>query len=96
MILIVGLTDYVIRNLLRSSFGARARQLGLRLHAMVYPDIFPAYRDMLESEIGMSSEPQDLVRLADFDSLSWNGYHSFQSLPAQSSKVSNTIEPNGA
>jgi hypothetical protein len=30
MILIVGLTDYVIRNLLRSSFGARARQLNLR------------------------------------------------------------------
>jgi len=65
MILIVGLTDYVIRNLLRSSFAERARQLELRLHGMVYPEIFSAYRDMLHSELGMTSEPQDLVGLAE-------------------------------
>jgi hypothetical protein len=65
MILIVGLTDYVIRNLLRSSFAARARELGLRLHGMVYPDIFPAYREMLYKELAMTSEPQDLVGLTD-------------------------------
>ena len=62
MILIIGLTDYVIRNLLRSSFAARARELELRLHGMVYPEVFPAYRDVLHKELGMTSEPQDLVR----------------------------------
>jgi hypothetical protein len=36
---------------------------------MVYPEIYPAYREMLENELGMTSEPQDLVRLADFDSV---------------------------
>lgn len=65
MILLTGLTDYVMRNLLRSSFAARARQLGLRLHGMVYPEIFESYRSLLASEIGMTSEPQDLVRLSD-------------------------------
>lgn len=65
MILLAGLTDYVMRNLLRSSFAARARQSGLRLHGMVYPEIFQAYRGLLESEIGMTSEPQDLVQLSD-------------------------------
>lgn len=65
MILLVGLTDYVIRNLLRSSFAAQARELGLRLHGMVYPEIFSAYREMLYKELGMTSEPQDLVGLAE-------------------------------
>lgn len=68
MILLTGLTDYVMRNILRSSFTSRARQLGLRLHGLVYPEIFAAHRSLLESELGMTSEPQDLVRLADLGS----------------------------
>lgn len=63
MILIVGLTDYVIRNLLRSSFAARARELDLRLHGLVYPEMLSAYREMLFKELGMTIEPQDLVGL---------------------------------
>ena len=65
MILIIGLTDYVIRNLLRSSFASRARELDLRLHGLVYPENFPAYREILYNELAMTSEPQDLVGLTD-------------------------------
>ena len=59
MILILGLTDYVIRNLLRSSFAPRARELGLHLHGMVYPEIYSAYQNKLATELGMTSEPQE-------------------------------------
>src|SRR2546422_1381592 len=65
MILFVGLTDYVIRNLLRSSFAERARELDLQLHGMVYPETFPSYRDILFTEIGMTSEPQNLAGLTE-------------------------------
>jgi len=75
MILFVGLTDYVIRNLLRSSFAERARHLQLRLHGLVYPEIFDAYSKMLETEINMTSEPQDLVRLFDCASANLERIH---------------------
>ena len=75
MILFVGLTDYVIRNLLRSSFAQRARHLQLRLHGLVYPEIFDAYSKMLETEINMTSEPQDLVRLFDCASANLERIH---------------------
>lgn len=66
-ILFVGVNDYVLRNLLCSSFPGRARQLQLPLHAFVYPDSYPVYRDILERSLGMTSEPQELVRLSDWN-----------------------------
>jgi hypothetical protein len=66
MILFGILNDYVLRNLLRSSFAPRAKELGMQLHGMIYPDSFSAYRDVLEREIGMSSEPQRLINLSEF------------------------------
>jgi hypothetical protein len=62
-ILFVGLNDWMLRNLLRSSFAARARALGLPLHGFVYPDSFPVYRDLVERSLGMTTEPQELLRL---------------------------------
>src|ERR1043166_4818110 len=64
MILFTGLTDYVIRNLLRSSFAKRSRELNLRLHGMVYPINYDAYRDILKNELGMTSEVQELVGIS--------------------------------
>jgi len=86
MILFVGLTDYVIRNLLRSSFAERSRHLGLRLHGMVYPEIFEAYKELLEAEINMTSEPQDLVRLYDCASSNLERIH-FRATLYQRSRV---------
>ena len=66
-IVFVGVNDYMLRNLLCSSFPARARQLRVQLHGLVYPDSYPVYRETLEKELGMTSEPQELVRLSDWN-----------------------------
>ncbi len=63
-ILFVGVSDFILRNLLRSSFTRRARELSLKLHALVYPDSFPVFREMMERELGMTSEPLERVRLS--------------------------------
>lgn len=68
MIVMGLMNDWVLRNLLCSSFAAEARQRGLQLHGMVYPQTYRAYRDLLESELGMRSEPQPLTDSRDFDS----------------------------
>lgn len=65
-ILFAGVNDYILRNLLCSSFPERARQLRLQIHALVYPESYPVFREMLEREVGMTSEPQDKVRLSDW------------------------------
>ena len=66
VILFTGLNDWVLRNLLCSSFAPAARDLGLQLHGMVYPESYPVYRDILTDELRMGSEPQHLVRQSDF------------------------------
>jgi hypothetical protein len=65
-IVFIGLNDYMLRNLLCSSFGPRARQLDWPLHGLVYPDSYPVYREIVKRELGMTTEPQELVRLPDW------------------------------
>jgi hypothetical protein len=60
MILFVGLNDYMLRNLLCSSFPERARELELPLHGFVYPDSQPVYEQRLREQLNMASEPQSL------------------------------------
>jgi hypothetical protein len=66
-ILFIGLNDYMLRNLLCSSFPERSRELDLPLHGLVYPESYPVYAAMLKRNLGMATEPQELVRLSDWN-----------------------------
>ncbi len=64
-VLFVGLNDWMIRNLLRSSFPKRSKELGLQLHAFVYQESYPVFKDILLEELGMTSEPFELLKPED-------------------------------
>ncbi len=64
MILFVGLNDWMIRNLLKSTFTNAAKESILEFGGLVYENSYEAYNGLLKTDLRMKAFPMSLVNLS--------------------------------